>query len=235
MPEPGSDSFRVRGLGSGRSHPPGAALAPAPEVLAPIFGPPGSSLSGSQNITGVCKEWEGQTTDSLPSPQGGSGAVGRSRRQNTFRVPEAPEQRVRVSQPQPSPSPAPAPRVLPFSLASPSFGCSQQSPLIKQGACAVSVAQKPLGVRALEKEASPKGCLKTKVRACYLTGCGVEPGQVPCPGSMESHPGWEEVAWFWVGTELGKHRLKARAAWLQGPSCVPCHFPLSGPDCSLVC
>lgn len=92
-------------MGSGRSHPPGPALAPAPEVSAPIFGPPGSSLSGSQNITGVCKEWEGRTTDSLPSPQGGSGAVGRSRRQNTFGVPEAPEQRVRVSQPQPSPSP----------------------------------------------------------------------------------------------------------------------------------
>lgn len=82
--------------------------------------------------------------------------MGRSRRQNTFRVPEAPEQRVRVSQPQPSPSPspAPAPGVLPFSPAFPSFGCSQQSPL-KQGACAVSVAQKPLGVRASEKEASP--------------------------------------------------------------------------------
>lgn len=80
--------------------------------------------------------------------------MGRSRRQNTFGVPEAPEQRVRVSQPQPSPSPAPAPGVLPFSPASPSFGCSQQSPL-KQGACAVSVAQKPLEVRALEKEASP--------------------------------------------------------------------------------
>lgn len=78
--------------------------------------------------------------------------MGRSRRQNTFGVPEAPEQRVRVSQP--SPSPAPAPGVLPFSPASPSFGCSQQSPL-KQGACAVSVTQKPLGVRALEKEASP--------------------------------------------------------------------------------
>lgn len=106
MLEPGSDSSQVRGYRVWQipaSQHPGPAPPQPQQYLLLSFGPPGSSLSGSQNILWPAKGLGEETIDSLPSPHGGSGTVGRSRRQNTTGVPEAPEQRVRVSRPQPSP------------------------------------------------------------------------------------------------------------------------------------
>lgn len=100
MPEPGSDSFQVRGYRVWQipaSPHPGPAPGPAPEVSAPILWTPWFITLRVPEHHRACKELGEETTDSLPSPHGGSGTVGRSRRQNTTGVPEAPERRVRVS------------------------------------------------------------------------------------------------------------------------------------------
>lgn len=56
-----------------------------------------------------------------------------------------------------------------------------------------------------------EGCRKTKMHACYL----IVPGQgtmcrasVPCAGSMEDHPGWEEGAVILDWHRLGQTSVK---------------------------
>lgn len=89
----GVSHSRSEVIGSGRSQHPG----PAPEVSTPILWTPWFITLRVPEHHRACREWEEETTDSPPSPHGESGTVGRSRRQNTTRVPEAPEHRVRVS------------------------------------------------------------------------------------------------------------------------------------------
>lgn len=190
MPEPGSDSSQVGGYRVWQI----PASSPGPRSISsyPLY-PWLVTLRVPELHRSLQGGVEEESTDSLPSPQGGSGAVGRSRHQNakSLRL----QSRGRVSQPQPSPSPAPG--FLPSSPAFPSFGCSKQSPL-KQGGHAVSATQ--VGGQGTGR--NTEGCWEGQGACLLFDWVGVVPGRVPCAGSLEGRPGWE-----WGSVIVGWHRF----------------------------
>lgn len=90
-------------IGSGRSQHPSIQAQPQPQKYPLLFfGPPGSSLSGSQNIIGPARSWGRRLLTHCPAPteaQEQWEEAGARKQPESLRL----QNRVRVSQPQPSP------------------------------------------------------------------------------------------------------------------------------------